>query len=404
MRIVGIDWGQERHRVVIMDERGQILDREWIEHQSYSLGYLDQVLTGTCPADQVYVAIELHDSLLLDRLIRLGVRVYGLNPKSAERARERFAPAGIKDDERDAWSMAEFVRTSHQHLRHIRPDSPVTMALQEWVSLREDLTQERTVHLQQLGAHLARWNPHILKLTDNLNQKWVLDLLETHSTADSFAIGHRRMMKWTQGRHLRLVSRHRIADAATAPSPTVAPVRNAAHAAEVRYHVRSIRALNEQLAEVDKALEELIAQHPDANIFQSLPRAGTWTVAAMLAGFGEDRDRWRDHEELAARWGTAPITIKSGKYHSVRRRQACDPTLHQAWVWFAFNTIQVEGCWARDEYQARRQAGSAHYTTLRVIANHWVKIAMRCWKDRQSYDEAIHREKREKRMRPRVDK
>jgi transposase len=404
MRFVGIDWGQERHRVVIMDEQGQVLNREWIEHQSHDLAHLDHLLTGTCSPDQVCVAIELHDSLLLDRLVRLGVRVYGLNPKSGARARERFTATCVKDDDRDAWSMAEFIRTGHQHLRAIRPDSPTTIQLREWVALREDLTQARTVHLQQLGAHLARWNPQILGLTDNLNQKWVLALLESHPTADAFAVGQRRMMQWTKGRHLSLVMRHRIADVAAAPSPTVTPARNPVHAAEVRYHVEAICHLNKQLNEIQNVMKNLIQEHPDANIFQSLPNAGIYTVAAMLAGFGEDRDRWRDHEEVAARWGTAPITVKSGKYHSVRRRQACDPTLHQAWAWFAFNTIRVKGSWAQQDYQARRKAGSPHHTTLRVIANHWVKIVMRCWKDRQPYNEAIHCGNRKKRNQPRVDK
>lgn len=72
----------------------------------------------------------------------------------------------------------------------------------------------------------------------------------------------------------------------------------------------------------------------------------------MLAGFGEDRERWNGHEEVAARWGVAPITIQSGKHRTVRRRRACNRTTHQAWLWFAFNTIRKTGCWARDVYQA----------------------------------------------------
>lgn len=404
MRFAAVDWGQQRHRVVVLNEQGQVLEREWIAHEGHDLAHLEAVLRGGDGDAEVCVALELHDSLLLDRLLRLGVRVYALNPKAAARARERFTPSGAKDDDRDTWSMAEFLRTSHAQLRVLRPESPATIALQEWVSLREDLTQERNVHLQQLGAHLARWNPHILRLTEDLNQKWVLALLEAYPTADAFAIGHRRMMRWSQGRHLRLVARHRLADAAAAPSPTVQPARNPAHAAEVRHRVQAIQALNQRLAEVDRTLEELIAQHPDANIFQSLPNAGTATVAALLAGFGEDRERWRSHEELAARWGTAPITVQSGKYHSVRRRQACDTTLHQAWLWFAFNTIRKEGCWARDDYQARRRGGGAHYTALRVLANRWVKIVMRCWQERTPYDEAFHQTQRQHRMQPRVDK
>jgi transposase len=59
--------------------------------------------------------------------------------------------------------MAEFIRTSHQHLRPMRPDSEATLALREGVSLREDLIQERTAQIQRLRNHLVRWHPHTLQ-------------------------------------------------------------------------------------------------------------------------------------------------------------------------------------------------------------------------------------------------
>ena len=106
MIFAAIDWAEEKHYVVLLDEQGTVVEREWIPHEQTALAHLDWLLTHREPIDQVHVAIELHDSLLLDRLLSLGVNVYGLNPKSAKRARERFTPAGLKDDERDAWAMA----------------------------------------------------------------------------------------------------------------------------------------------------------------------------------------------------------------------------------------------------------------------------------------------------------
>jgi transposase len=162
--------------------------------------------------------------------------------------------------------------------------------------------------------------------------------------------------------------------------------------------------LNQRLAEVDGTLARLVDEHPEAIIFRSLPNAGTLTTAAMLAGFGEDRQRWNGHQEVAARWGLAPVTIQSGKHRTVRRRRACDTTLHQAWLWFAFNTVRKEGCWARADYQARRKAGGDHYTALRCIADRWVKIAYRCWYAGVPYDEAFHQQRRVERQQPRRTK
>ena len=402
MVFAAIDWAEEWHLVIILNQSGEVIERTRIKHESWDLAHLDHLLTRRCPGEETHLAIESHDGLLLDRLLRLGVKVYGLNPKSAQRVRERFTPAGLKDDDRDAWSMAEFIRTSYQHLRPMNPDSPATLALREWVALREQLVQERTTHLQRLRSHLVCWHPHVLAAVTDLTYSWVLDLLEDFPTADAFAeLGYTQAYTWTQGRRMRTLTRDRLAVAAMAPSPTREPSRNQAHAAEVRYRVGALRVLGEELKKVEKAMEKVVADHPDAFVFQSLPSGGTVTVAAMLAGFGENRDRWNGHQELAARWGLAPITLQSGKHRTVRRRRACNTTLHQAWVWFAFHTIQKEGSWARQDYQSKRKTGTTHYTALRGIGDRWVKIAYRCWQDRKPYDEQLHQKRRNERMAPR---
>jgi transposase len=400
MIFAGIDWAEERHRVIILDAEGNILERTSVLHDQTGLSHLDWLLTHGQDLSQVHVVIELHDSLLLGRLLRLGIKLYGLNPKSAERVRERYTPAGLKDDDLDAWSMAEFVRTSHMHLRPMKPHSPATLELREWVALREDLVQERTVQVQRLRNHLVRWHPHLLEATaGGLHRDWVLALLAAYPTADVFAAATQAALhKWEKGRRLHPATRARLDAAVNLRSPTVTPARNEAHAAEVQHRIGVIRMLNERLTHTDQRLKELVDRHPEAAIFRSLPNTGTVTTAAMLAGFGEDRQRWDGHTEVAARWGVAPITIQSGKHKSVRRRAACDATLHQAWLWFAFNTIRKEGCWARSEYQAKRQAGVEHYTALRCIADRWVKIAYRCWHDRILYDEAYHQQRRNERL------
>jgi len=405
MIFVGIDWADERHRVVVLTEDGTVKYRGWVSHDALGVQILEDLfLKGTLRQD-VHVAVELHDSLLLDQLLRLGVTVYGLNPKSAQRVRERFTPAGLKDDDRDAWSLAEFIRTSRQHLRPLRPDSPITTALREWVSLREDLVQERTTQLQRLHNHLVRWHPQIAAVADDLNREWVLDLLVQCPTADTLAdLSDAGVKRWSRGRRLHAATKHRLALASGWPSPTCVAARNPAHAAEVRHRVTLIREINRRLSEVDATLADWVARHPDAFIFQSLPSCGPATVAALLAGFGEDRQRWSGWEEVAARWGTAPITLQSGKHRTVRRRAACDSTMHQVWLWFAFNTIRKEGCWARTDYQAKRKGGGEHYTTLRAIADRWIKIAYRCWFNRTPYDEALHQRNRAERLKQRMPK
>ena len=355
------------------------------------------------PAD-VAVAIELNEGLLLDWLLHQRYRVFGINPKSAARARDRYTPAGLKDDERDAWTLAEFLRTSHQHLRPMRPDSEQTMTLTAWVRIREDLVQERTIHLQRLRSHLVQWNPHFLQATSDLKANWTLALLEQTPTADEFALlKWSKIKKFAQGRRMRSVTRDRVLSQATLASPTIHAARNQAHALEVRHRVKAIRQLNKQIAEIDHHLDQLIESHPDVNVFRSLPVTGTVTIATFMAGFGEDRERWSGHEEVAARWGAAPVTQQSGKHKTVKRRIACESTIHQAWVWFSFNTVCREGCWARSYYQEKRKNGTDHYAALRCVAQRWIRIVYRLWHDRVLYDEQLYQERRKARLGPKPE-
>ena len=406
MIFAAIDWAEQNHVILVMDAEGTTLDKARIEHGHSGFRELDLILRKHAKDPQeVMVALELNEGLLLDWLLAGRYQVFGINPKSAERARDRYTPAGLKDDERDTWALAEFIRTSYQHLRPMRPDSQQTTALRAWVRLREDLVQERTIHIQRLRSHLVMWNPHLLRAVNDLNAQWTLDLLEKTPTAESFAkLTHRQIEHFAQGRRMRSVTKDRVLTQATFHSPNVQPARNEAHAIEVRYRVCAIRHLHEQINEIDLKLAELIENHPDVNIFRSLPVAGVVTTATFLAGFGEDRQRWTGHEEVAARWGAAPVTQQSGKYRTVKRRMARDATVHQAWIWFSFNTIRQKDCWARSYYQEKRKSGTDHYTALRCTAQRWIKITYRLWYDQVLYDEEIHQARRKERQQPRIEK
>jgi len=403
MIFAAIDWAEQDHCLVVLDPQGNTLERCRFEHSHNGFSELDLILAEHVESPQdVYMAIELTENILLDWLLDKGYRLFGINPLSAERARERYTPAGLKDDERDAWSLAEFLRTSHQHLRPMQPEGEKTVSLRAWVRLREDLMQERTIQVQRLRSHLVIWNPHLLRAIKDLNAQWALALLEKTPTADQFAkLTNRRIQQFAKGRRMRLVTRDRVLAQATLHTPTLQPERNEVHAVEIRHRVHEIRHLNDQIKEIDKTLKELIKNHPDANIFSSLPVTGPVTTATFLAGFGEDRDHWAGHEEVAARWGAAPVTMQSGKHKTVKRRMACDTTIHQAWIWFSFNTTRKKGCWARADYQEKRKNGIPHYTALRAIAQRWIKITYRLWEDRTEYDEEFHQARRRERQQPR---
>ena len=158
--------------------------------------------------------------------------------------------------------------------------------------------------------------------------------------------------------------------------------------------VDAITQLVAQFRDVEARLEELIQQHPDTELVQSLPVSGPLTAAALLAGFStaESAD-WR---ELAARWGVAPVTKQSGKSRYAIRRRACNKFMCQTLLFFAFNTAKMKGCWAHEFYQTKRDAGTKHFTALRCLAQRWTKVLSAMWRNRVPYDEQFHQNNRQK--------
>jgi transposase len=69
-----------------------------------------------------------------------------------------------------------------------------------------------------------------------------------------------------------------------------------------------------------KAVDEAFPQHPDAETVLSFPRLDTQLGARVLAGLGDDRQRFADARGLKAYAGASPITRASGKKSSITRR------------------------------------------------------------------------------------
>lgn len=396
MVFIGFDWSRTKHDFLALDTNGHVLQRSVIPHDADAFDELRRIIAAIEPNPAaVQVGIELHDGALLFWLLEQGYTVYGINPKSANRARDRYRPSGSKDDSLDAYVLADMVRTDRGRLRPIRAAGQATRELHAWVRLRSKLTQDKTAACQRLRGLLDEWSPVLSGLCDDFNRRWQQDLLALCPLHEDLCQWHgNRLNAFAKNHRLRVETRQRIHAARTHPPIAIPAGLKAALRMESRHFSETIARLSERLAEVDRQLAQRVAEHPDAAIFQSLPVKGTATVAAFLCAFGQDRDHAPHWRELAARWGAAPVTVQSGKSRHVKRRRACDHVLNQAFLFFAFNTAFTEDCWAADYYKRKRAAGVDHYTALRCLAQRWIKILHRLWRNRVAYDEKLHQKNR----------
>lgn len=391
MIYVGIDWGRTTHHVSVLDGAGQQLHRQAVNHNAEALAALARTLAGFEPDPaQVCVGIEQHDGALLHWLLAQGYALYPLNPKSAERARDRYRPAGGKDDRRDAFMLADTVRTDGGALRRLEPPDERGEELLSWLHERDRLVRTKTAQMQRLRALLDEWCPELSALCRDPHCQWQRRLLAAFPLQQDLLEADLEAIRAACGRKLHPSSQARLEALRAAPCLPMPPARRAALAWQVRHLVAEIGRLLDAIAAIETELRRLSDDHPQAELAASLAVQGVVSCATLLAVMSRGLP-WR---AAAAAWGVAPITKQSGKQCQVRRRRGCDHFVGQVLIQFAFNSVQREGSWAAEMYRAKRDAGCDHYTALRAIARIWVKICSAMWRDHTLYDEAFHSTRR----------
>ena len=89
--------------------------------------------------------------------------VYPVNPQAAVQYRKRKAPSGAKDDELDAWSLADALRVDGAQWKRLEPDDPRTIELRLLCRDEITLTEQRTALVNQLIATLREYYPVALQ-------------------------------------------------------------------------------------------------------------------------------------------------------------------------------------------------------------------------------------------------
>ena len=97
-----------------------------------------------------------------------------------------------------------------------------------------------------------------------------------------------------------------------------------------------IAGLNDAIAELETELADHFDQHPDADIYLSLPGLGDVLGARVLGEFGDDPERYDSAKSRRNYAGTSPLTIASGKKHAVLARHVRNRRLYDAIDQWAF--------------------------------------------------------------------
>jgi transposase len=154
------------------------------------------------------------------------------------------------------------------------------------------------------------------------------------------------------------------------------PTLEGAYAAIVVGQVGIIRALNEQITQLQKVVAEHFGRHPAADIYLSQPGFGVILGARALGEFGDDKTRFPD-ARARKNSGQSPITRASGKRTVMLARYATNHRLGTALHLQAFAALGASpGARAYDDTLRGRNIG--HHAALRQLANRLVGILHGC--------------------------
>jgi len=405
MRVyIGIDWSESKHDIVFMNEAGSPIVRLTTPHTSEGFLELDATRRDLDVGQHnCLIGLETAHNLVIDFLWSHNyTHVYVVPPSVVKSTRGRYGHSGARTDQSDAFLLADLLRTDRARLQPWHPDSLLTRQIRAKVSLINHLTHSVVRLSNRLRAVLLRYYPAALNVFSSLRTQIALEFIQAYPSPQAAAAltynefrAFAKQNSYTQPRRLpACFGRLQLPQPSPMPETILIYQDEAAQLAALLSNM--VRGKNQALRE----LQSLFHQHPDAHIFDSLPGAGDFLAPALLAKFGDDRQRFPKPASVQSLAGTCPVTDESGKRKVIRFRRSCDKEFRNIAQQWAIKS-RTESLWASFYWeQVRPHCGSRSHA-YRCLANRWLAIAWKLWQAQRPYDEAYHLRQRALRSKPR---
>jgi transposase len=388
---VGWDWADQKHDLWLRPADGSKAEHIIVAQTPEALHEWVAKLRERFAGRPVAICLETSRGPVISALLAYDfITLFPINPKALKSYRAAFSVSGAKDDRCDAMLLEEYVRLHGHKLKALEADTVETRTLAGLVETRRQLVDERTRLVEQLHSVLKTYYPLAETLLGELMTKltaadWLarwpdLESLQKAdaSTLRSFFFKHNSRSREVIEERLQLIA---TARALTSDPAIVLPAR-----LRVLGLAAMLKPLHRMIAELDKQIEKTMDQHPDAEIFRSLPGAGPCLAPRLLVAFGTNRERFGSATEVAQFYGIAPVIRQSGHTKTVHVRYRCPKFGRQSFHENAGCALRKEP-WAscyHEQYKSRH--GGHHHQANRSLAFKLIRIYYACWKNRQPYD------------------
>jgi transposase len=383
-----LDWAKGKHQIVVVNNNGEVILKFSFAHTSDGWAKFREKIVAW---PGLAIVLELSSGLIVEQLIATGLTVYGINPACTAAYRQRKVPSGTKDDEIDAWTLAEALRQDGSGW------SPLVLpsqACQELALLTRDevaLIEQRTALINRLQATLLDYYPVLLEAFDDWTVPSTWDFVAKFPTPQKLLKAGPR--QWKAFLHVHCMWREnlgpkRLALFAKADQLCASGAIVSAKSFLASKLVEMLRLLETQLKNYRRQIQLLFDQHPERALFESLPGAGPKLAPRLLAEISGKLDP-HGPQSLQCRVGTAPVRFQSGKINKAHIRRACDH--HLRCIVHQWCDHSRRSCaWAEVYYQAHRKKGQSHACALRCLGQRWLNILYKMLKTHTPYNEALH--------------
>ena len=395
---IGVDLGLDRNVAVVINEGGQRLAKFGFPHTQDGYAYFRRrlrklqsqhqapaVLVGMEPSNYLWklLAAELERRRLAYRLV---------NPFTVKKHREGDQLDRSKDDVRDAFTIADLLRTgkyTETQLLH-----GTYAELRQYAALYERLRCEMTRHKNRLHSAVGQLYPEVKRVFKDLTGQTAVAMLKNHAAASvirdlsegEFIAAVRRDYK---GKRL-YVSKLRRAHALAAISVGLEDGIQALQLM-VQQQLEALALLDRQRAEARQAMTDCFLALPESRYMLSIHGLGLVSGAIILAEIG-DPSHYHNGRQWIKLAGSQPTPNLSGRKTRSRTPMSRKgrSRLRTTLFFAVMRLIQLDDAFARGYLRLQqRDRPLAKMEALGALMNKLLRILWALVRKQTLYDPAF---------------
>ncbi len=380
----GIDVGKRHHWVCVVDPDGRQLLSARVANDEAGIEAVIGSVTRL--AGKITWAVDITgapSALLLAVLSQAGQHVRYASGRLVAAMSGAYAGEG-KTDPKDAYVIAETARI-RRNLPVIGPKSDLVCNLGLMTAHRADLIADRVRMINRLRDVLTSVFPALEREFDYSSCKGALVLLTGYACpARIRRIGEARLASWLRQRRVRGYAGVAARAVAAAQAQQITLPGQDIAAGIISELARNLLALDQRVTELDAQIAAMFAEHPQAEVIESMPGFGPILGATLLVTAG-DLAAFPSAGHLAAAAGLVPVPNDSGRrtgnLHKPRRYSR---PLRRVFYLSAQTSMMRDGP-SRDYYLKKRQHARTHNQAVIALARRRVDVLWALLRDNRTY-------------------